>query len=300
MALLVTRPHIAVSLVLALVVSGTGSGAAQPECRPSGSLATIEGLSEASGLALSRRSAGRLWTHNDSGEPVISALDTKGAVVGRIRLTAAKVEDWEALAAGTCPGGSCLYVGDIGDNDAGRRQITIYRVPEPASADGTAAAKDVFHATYPDGAHDAETLLVSQDGTLFIVTKGETGGVSLYRLPRELRAGQTHRLERVGQPRDSSKVDESDRVTDGSVSVDGKWVALRSKTKVWLYPAPEFFAGSWKATREIDIAALGEPQGEGIAMSADGTIYLAGEGGGKSKPGTFATLACSGARSDSK
>jgi len=288
----VIRPHLVVSVVLALVLSLTGSTAAQPQCRPSGSLATLPGISEASGLAISRRSAGRLWTHNDSGQPVIFALDTKGAIVGQVRLTAATVEDWEALAVGACPGGSCLYVGDMGDNNARRRQITVYRVPEPAGS-GTVAAQDIFHATYPDGAHDAEALLLSPDGTLFIVTKGETGGVSLYRFPRELRAGHTHRLERVGQPRDSRRVGAADRVTDGSVSVDGKWVALRSKTKVWLYSAPEFFAGSWKAAREINVASLAEPQGEGIAMDADGTVYLAGEGGGKSRPGTLARLSCS-------
>ena len=85
---------------------------------------------------------------------------------------------------------------------------------------------------------------------------------------------------------------EGERITDGAVSPDGSWVMLRSTTRVWLHPAPAFLAGSWTVAREIDVASLGEPQGEGIAMDAAGTIYLAGEGGAKSQPGTLARLRC--------
>ena len=58
----------------------------------------------------------------------------------------------------------------------------------------------VVRASYPDGAHDAEALLAAPDGTLYIVTKGDTGHVALYRFPPELRNGTTLRLERVGAP----------------------------------------------------------------------------------------------------
>src|SRR5690606_1795107 len=43
-------------------------------------------LEEASGLAASRRHAGVLWMHNDSGgEPEVFAVDSTGAVLGRVR-----------------------------------------------------------------------------------------------------------------------------------------------------------------------------------------------------------------------
>src|SRR5687768_17747686 len=41
-------------------------------------------LPEGSGLAASRRASGRFWSHNDSGEPVLFALDTNGRVTGRL------------------------------------------------------------------------------------------------------------------------------------------------------------------------------------------------------------------------
>jgi hypothetical protein len=42
----------------------------------------------------------------------------------------------------------------------------------------------------------------------------------------------------------------------------------------------------------VPLNALGEPQGEGIAFADEKTIYLVGEGGNKSQPGTFARLTC--------
>ena len=150
---------------------------ATEQCRIAGPLARVPELPEASGLALSRRSPERLWSHNDSGGPALIALNPRGAVTGRVRLSGIRIDDWEAVAVGTCPGGSCVYIGDIGDNDAKRPRITVHRLVEPATAD-TASVPESFHATYPDGAHDAETLLVSPDGRLYIVTKGEAGSIA--------------------------------------------------------------------------------------------------------------------------
>jgi hypothetical protein len=249
-------------------------------------------LPEASGLAASRRVSGRLWSHNDSGEPLLYALDSGGAVTGRVTVSGAKVDDWEAVAVGPCPSGSCIYIADIGDNNASRRQITIYRVPESDGDSGTTSASEVFHATYPEGPQDAEALLVSPDGRLFVVTKGETGPIALYAFPRELRPGASVPLERIGQSRDSRKGGDADRVTDGSVSPDGEWVVLRTKTALTFHRAAELFAGNWREARRVDLKEVAEPQGEGVAFGAGNALYLAGEGGGKSQPGTFARLTC--------
>jgi hypothetical protein len=260
------------------------------QCRPTGPLVQVPGLSEASGLAVSRRAAGRLWTHNDSGEPVVVALDARGAVTGRIRLMGAAVEDWEAIAVGPCGTGSCLHVGDIGDNEARRKRITIYRLPEPDGQSGSATVADVFHATYPDGPHDAEALLIGGDGRIHVVTKGETGPVAIYRFPAQLKAGETVTLERVGS--DGGKAHADSRITDGAVSPDGQWAVLRTKSALTFYRAADLLAGQWRAANRVDLASLKEEQGEGVALGADNTVFLAGEGGGKGQPGSFAWFAC--------
>ena len=257
----------------------TAQPAAAPQCQSAGPIVRIPDLPEGSGVAVSRRTPGRLWAHNDSGDAVLVALDTRGSVTGRVQVSGVTVDDWEAVAVGPCPGGPCIYIADIGDNEAKRKRITIYRVPEPSS-ENSVAVKDTFHATYPDGG-------------LFIVTKGETDPVSLYRFPRELRPGASHQLERVGMPRASGKASETERITDGAVSPDGTWVVLRTRQGFAFHRAADLFAGNWTDAGRVDLKAVGEDQGEGVAIAADGTVYLTGEGGGKSQPGTFARFACS-------
>lgn len=263
-----------------------------PICRPAGPVTALSGLPEASGLAVSRSVPGRLWTHNDSGQPVLFALDARGNVTGQVRLSGVGVGDWEAIAVGPCPTGSCIHVGDIGDNNARRKRITVYRLPEPSEAATTATVTDAFHATYPDGAHDAEALISTPEGDLLIVTKGDTGAVALYRFPRKLRPDATHQLERVGQPRAPGKPVESERITDGAVSADGRWVLLRTTQRLTFHETAELINGNWREARSVDLGTAGETQGEGVAIGTDGTVYLAGEGGGKSRPGTFARFTC--------
>jgi hypothetical protein len=250
----------------------------------------VKGLPEASGIAVSRRVPGRLWALNDSGQPVVFALDSRGAVTGQVGLTGADVQDWEAIAVGPCGKQSCIYIADIGDNNAGRSRVTIYRLPEPEAASGTVAVADVFHATYPDGSHDAEALLVAADGRVHIVTKGETGAIGIYRFPAELKSGSTTRLERVGTP--SAKPEAASRITDAAVSPDGQWAALRTKSSVTFYRASDLLEGQWRAGTRVDLTPLKEPQGEGIALGDNDVVFLAGEGGGKGRAGTFARFTC--------
>ena len=221
---------------------------------------------------------------------MLVALDERGRVTGRIPVPDAKVEDWEAMAAGPCPSGSCLYIADIGDNDANRERITVYRTSEPAGA--AQARAEALHARYPDGKHDAETILVTPKGEIFIVTKGETGPVALYIFPPDAKPGTAVELVRVGEPQVSNGGDAKDRITDGAVSPDGAWVVLRTKVDLRFFPAAAFLSGNWGEAGRVEVGVLGEPQGEGVTFADDRTLLLAGEGGGKSRPGTFARLAC--------
>jgi hypothetical protein len=123
------------AMCAAMAVGTSAASQLDPSvCKASGSLMRLNGLPEASGLVASRATPGRLWSHNDSGTPELIAFDAKGNISGRVSITGARVEDWEALASAPCGKGNCLYVADIGDNDGKRRDISIYRVPEPAQA----------------------------------------------------------------------------------------------------------------------------------------------------------------------
>jgi len=287
------------ALCIAIILSVALPAAAEqkpsttaPACQATGSLIRIPELNEGSGVAASRRAPGRLWTHNDSGEPVLVALDAQGAVAGQVQVSGARVEDWEAVAVGPCPSGSCIYIGDIGDNDAKRRTVDIYRVPEPAAATGSVAVADHFRVSYPDGAHDAETLLVTPNGEILIVTKGDTGPVAVYRVPSNAKPGGTVTLEQIVKPRSLQKSRADERITDGDVSPSGAWVVLRTKGALVLHRTEDLLSGKWQESSRVSLQTLGEPQGEGIAFGDERTLYIVGEGGGKSQPGTFGRVTC--------
>ena len=282
---------LAVLVPAALETADITFQASAPSCTVPAAVVRVAELPEASGIASSPSGAVRYWAHNDSGKAELIALDAAGKALGRVSITGASIDDWEAMGAGPCGSAACLYIADIGDNEASRKDIIVYRVEPPASASGSARVKDVLRATYPDGAHDAEALLVGPDGRIHVLTKGETGPIALYRFPRDLRDG-VMRLERVGAPLNARKVGEADRVTDAAISQDGRWVALRTKTSVRIFPGADFLQGKFNSVATIDLRPLEEPQGEGIAFDARGNLIVAGEGGGKSQAGTFAVLSC--------
>jgi hypothetical protein len=263
------------------------------ECTIKRTSAGLAAVAEASDVAASRRSPGILWSHGDSyvGEPVLFAFDANGAAKGKVRLQGLKVADWEAIAVAPCGGSNCLYVGDIGDNRVARKSITVHRLPEPLPTDQTATSKEAFHATFPDGPHDAEAMFVSSSGEIFIVTKGETGPIALYRFGASPKAGGTTVLQKVAVLQ-SGAIAKNQWVTGASASPDGKWIAMRTHGAAYFYDAERLLKGDAKGPLKYDATSLREPQGEGIAFGPDGAVFLAGEGGGKGTPGTLSSGVC--------
>src|SRR5262249_29463932 len=82
-------------------------------------------LVENSAAAMSMTQPGVFFTINDSGnEPLLFALDTTNRDRGAWRLVNTTNVDWEAASVGPCSHGAdgwCVYVGDVGDNEAHHR-----------------------------------------------------------------------------------------------------------------------------------------------------------------------------------
>jgi hypothetical protein len=252
-------------------------------------------LPEASGLALSRRTPDVLWSLNDSDAPVVIALNSEGEALGRVRVTGANVSNWEDVSVAPCANGSCLYIADTGNGGGTQRNdVVIYRVPEPKPDDKATVPAEVFNAAYPaDEDHEAEAVFVV-DGQLFLVTKGHPS--LLFRFPRNMPPGSLATLERIGQvPTErflKDSIPRRTRITDAETSPDGNWVALRTNDALLLYRTRDLIAGNMNNLWYADLRPLDETQGEGVAMSEAGDVYLASEGGGHGLPGTFARIRC--------
>ena len=240
-------------------------------------------IPEASSLAVSRRNPGILWSHNDSGHAaVLFALDAFGTLRGQVRVPVV-TRDWEDVSAARCPSGNCLYVADIGDNGLARRNIQIYRVPEPAPGDVETAPPDVFNATYADGPHNAEALFVV-GANLFIVTRDRIGG--LYRSTRLDPGVVDLKLERIGELGLAA-------VTDAETSRDEASIAVRTSHVVMIYRTADLIrGGTVRSGLSIPIDGLKESQGEAVALDGK-MLYLASEGRPWNRAGRFISLRCS-------
>lgn len=231
---------------------------------------TAPEATELSGLVLSPTQKGVLWAHNDSGDRArLFALRTDGSLIASLDVPGAEAVDWEDLAVGP---GDTLVAGDIGDNAKARAAIDLYRVPEPRLAGGppaTGAATRLTY-TYPDGAHDAETLLVDRkSGEVVIVAKQLDGRSGVY--AGSLGAGGTLRKATT------LRLGLGGLATAGDVSADGRVVALRTYTAlyVWARKAGASIASTLKRAPCVGSAQLvREGQGEALALSRDGASFF--------------------------
>jgi len=120
-------------------------------------------LDETSGMQASYAHGGDLFVHNDDGKPRIYVIDQSGKDLGKLAVKLAKNKDWEDITSVPVGAERWLVAGDIGDNFAKRKHITLYFVEEPQrDEDGSYSGRlDVEHKlelTYPDGPRDCEAM----------------------------------------------------------------------------------------------------------------------------------------------
>lgn len=242
---------LAIAAPLALGVATT------PASPPGRTVLTFDdpAIVEASALVVQD---GLFLTTNDSGDTGrVFAVDRSGHTVG-VTHWSDDPTDTEALA----PAGSgSVWVGDIGDNDGRRSSIQIARVP--VGRGERTVSPTTYRLTYPDGATDAETLLRNPaDGRLYVATKNVFGGV-LYAVPAHLDASRANRLRPVGRVLPVA--------TDGSFFPDGRHLVVRNYSTAVVYAWP-----SLQPVGSVELPA--QRQGEGIAVAADGSVYVSSEG----------------------
>lgn len=267
----------------ATLSSGGGSGSGNSPYSSPRSVGVLEDklIRESSGLVASRKDAEVLWTHNDSGDydPYLFCLHLDGSSCGRWTVPGVDDNDWEDIAAGPGLGGDgqYLYIGDIGDNGWSRRSISVHVLPEPTvptDADLTTTGQTegvvTVELTYPDGPHDAETLMVHPiTGDLYIVTKQGNSRSGVYKAEAPL--GEHEELQRIASFRIYDNFSER---TGGDISPDGTRVIFGTYLKAYEKRVPPGnFDSVWGAPAvAIDLGPI--RQREAIAYRLDGKAIL--------------------------
>lgn len=221
-------------------------------------------ITESSGLAVSTKYDDLAYTINDRGNhPTIYAIKVStGDVVGVADVGDLDVQDTESIAVdeqGT------LWLGDLGDNDHERDDVSIISFPEPGPGTHHVESADRYAVAYPDGATDVEGMLVQPTtDQVFLVSKNRDGMGTIFALP-DLTPGATVTAEDLN-------VEAPRAVTDATFTHDGRWALLRTNTEVWVYDPT-----TWKPVRSFKTPKL--DQGESIAVERDNRTLLLGSEG---------------------
>jgi hypothetical protein len=249
-------------------------------------------LDELSGIVESRRTRGLLWAHNDAGnKPRLFAITKAGALAAVLDLQVAGALDLEDIAIGPGPmvGQPYLYVGDIGDNEEKRPTLAIYRVlepsvtPGPVAVGGTLTGIETLTLVYPDGTHNAETLLVDPiTGDVFLVTKSSEGESHVFRAPAPLSTTGPNQLQETGTVLHfgMGALAGEPRATGGDISPGGAQIIVRTYDHAFLWRriAGQSVAQALAGT-PCPLPLHSDEHGEALGFAADGSGYYAASEG---------------------
>ncbi len=188
-------------------------------------------LSEVSGIVTYDEKLA--WVIEDNGnKDHIYAVNLKAGLVKELEVKDAKNNDWEDL---TTDKKGNLYVGDFGNNNNDRKNLAIYKLPNPEveKGDKIPSEKITFH--YPeqknfppvksDLIYDAEAFF-HWDGHLYIFTKDRSrpylGKTLVYRIPDQKGDYEATLLGSLNLCNDEKHCS----VTGADISKDGKTIAL--------------------------------------------------------------------------
>ncbi|MFI5843277.1 hypothetical protein ACIA8K_26555 [Catenuloplanes sp. NPDC051500] len=222
-------------------------------------------LAELSGLAAT--ADGYVTVNDGADDPAARRIFFLDAACDVARAVAYPSEPRDTEDLALAPDGT-VWVGDIGDNDSVRETVGLWRLAPGAKQ------PELRRHTYPDGAHNAEALLLDGDGTPIIVTKDPIRA-GLYVADGDVlrKAGSF----RIPDTSTANPFGFAGRlvVTGGAVSPDGTRVVLRTYADAFEFPVVD--GDVVKAVTEGTperIPLPNEPQGEAITYSPDGKALL--------------------------
>ena len=222
-----------------------------------------------------------IWMLNDGGNsPKLYGVSAKGNIKEEIKIDA-KNNDWEDL---TSDEEGNLYIGDFGNNDSKRKNLSILKVKKKALNDKGKVDIDRISFSYPNQEKfppknknlyfDCEAFFYHKNNFYLFTksrVKNDFGKTSLYKVPAK--KGK-HVAELLGTFDTCSDMD--CWITSADISSNGKSMVLLSPKSVWLFTDFEndnFFNGT---ATEIPINGR-ISQKESICFKDNNTLYITDE-----------------------
>ncbi|WP_433130750.1 hypothetical protein ACQPWW_08370 [Micromonospora sp. CA-240977] len=208
-------------------------------------------------------------------------LDTKCKVSKEpVRYAGQGPVDTEDLALSK--DGETLWIADTGDNTDSkerRTRVALWSMPV------TGAKQPTQHRiSYPEGKpHDAEALLIDDDGKPLIITKVTSGKAEIYAPTAALRNGDAEAvpMRKVGEIALPKTQTENPLNTFGRIAItgaarspDGSRVVLRTYADAFEYDVSGGNIVGALTTGKPRVTALADPFGEAISYTTDGKSFL--------------------------
>jgi len=239
-------------------------------------------LSEASAVEVTEKS-NMIWTLEDSGnKPELYGLDKTGKIIHTLVITNAVNNDWEDL---TSDKQGNLYIGDFGNNDNLRTNLSIYKVNVADLGKTAANYSQKIEFYYPEQKafppkkshlfYDAESFFFYKEN-FYIFTKNRSsksdGTTLLYRIPNK--TGK-HAAQLIGKFITCPEFRQC-AVTSADISPDGTKAVILSGTKIWVFDQfknDNFLSGK---VREIDLNHFSQKEGV-CFVGGNSTLYITDE-----------------------
>jgi len=237
-------------------------------------------LKENSGMAIGKDST--VWFVNDGGnEDKIYQINNKGKILKELEVKNAKNKDWEDMAQDK---DGNVYIADTGNNANKRKDLIIYKIPNPDKEKGDKTKAEQIEFSFPEQKkfppkkkkllYDTEAIFYAKD-SLYLITKNRSdpfnGNALIYRIPAKKGNYKATYLGEFIPCTDFSTC----KITAADISQDGKTVAFLGYGKLWLFTnfdLSNFCEGELKT---IDLGV--RTQLESISFLNNKTLLLSDE-----------------------
>ncbi|QWX83213.1 hypothetical protein H0I23_12220 [Cellulophaga sp. HaHaR_3_176] len=228
----------------------------------------------------------KAWFIEDHGnDDILYQIGFNGNLLREIKVKNGGNNDWEDLAKDS---EGNLYIADTGNNNNKRKDLTIYKVPNPENNSGNSIDAEKITFNYPEQKefppkkdnliYDAEAIFY-KNNSIFIITKDRSkpfkGRALIYKVPAKK---GNYEAVLVGEF-NPCNTDGICQVTSADISPDGKKIVLLGYGLLWVFSdftTDNFTQGSLKT---IELGAT--TQLESVSFSDNNTLLISDEERGK-------------------